>query len=79
MNGGKGGSSAPSYKDAISSRSKSLMGNSKYCTNERNMGNEKEVDGTITQENNCIKDKEEEDKSQGSRDKKQKVPCKPKA
>lgn len=70
MEGGRGGSSAPSYKDVVASRSKSPMGNNKGCTNERNKDNKEEEDGTKTKENSCTKDKEEEDKSQGSRDKK---------
>ena len=39
---------------------------------------EEEKEGTKTKKNNDTKDKEEEDKMQGSKDKKQKGPCKPK-
>lgn len=47
--------------------------------NDKNMDNEKETDGTKTKENSSTKDKEEEDKSLGSKDKKQKGPCQLKA
>jgi len=48
MESGRGGSSAPSYKDAVTSRSKSPTGNSKGSMNYRNRDNEKEIDGTRT-------------------------------
>lgn len=79
MESGKGGSSTRSYKDAVSSRSISPTRNSKDGMNYRNRDNEKETDGTRTKENNSTKEKEEEYKNFGSRDKKQKGPCKPKA
>jgi len=63
----------------VASRSKSPPGNSEDGMNYRNRDNEKETDGTRTKENSSTKDKEEEDKSLGSRDKKQKGPCKPKS
>lgn len=68
-----------SYKNIVANRSKSPTGSSKGCMNERNMDNEKETYGTRTKENSSTKDKEEEDKSLGSRDRKQKGPCKAKA
>jgi len=67
MESGRGGSSAPSYKDAVASRSKSPTGTSKGGMNYRNRVNEKETDGTRTKENSSTKDKEEEDKSLGSK------------
>jgi len=45
---------------------------------EEKSNNEKEIDGIRPKENVSTKDKEEEDKSQGSRDIKQKGPCRPK-
>lgn len=79
MENGRGGSSTPSYKDAVANGSKSPTGNSKNNMNYRIRDNEKEIEGTRTKENNITKDKKEEDKSLGSRDKKIKGPCKPKA
>lgn len=74
-----GGSPTPSYKEAVAKRSKSPVGTSKDDMNFKNRVNEKETDGTRTKEDNNTNDKEEEDKSLGSRDRKQKGPCKPKA
>ena len=77
MEGRRGGSSTPSYKDVIASIGKSALGkNVRGYVEEGKKNIEKEIDGTKTKENSSTKDKEE-DKSQG--DKKQKGPCKPKA
>jgi len=79
MEGVRGGSSTPSYKDTAASRGKTPIMNSKGFAKGRNRDNEKETNENKTKENSSTKDKEEEDKSQGARDKKQKGPCKPKA
>ena len=62
-----GGSSTPSYKDAVANRSKGSTRNSKSDKNYKIKDNEKEIDGTRTKENSSTKDKEEEDKSLGSK------------
>jgi len=75
MEGCKGGSSTPSYKDAIASRGKSPLGNVRGFVEEEKRNNEKETYGATPKENGSTKDREEEDKSQGTRDNKQKGLC----
>lgn len=77
MEGARGGSSTPSYKDAVAGKGKTPIISNKSFVNGRNRDKEKETDGNKTMENSSTKDKEEEDKSHGARDKKQKGPCKP--
>ena len=75
MEGCRGGSSTPSYKDAIASRGKSPLGNVRGSVEEEKRNNEKETDGARPKENGSTKDREEEDKSEGTRDNKQKGLC----
>lgn len=70
MEGARGGSSAPSYKDEAIGRGKTQITSSKIFADSRNKEKEKETEGNKTKENSNTKDTEEEDKSQGARDKK---------
>eukprot|EP00253_Pinus_taeda_P008870 PITA_08870 len=79
MEGRRGGSSTPSYKEAIASRGKKHLENVIGTAVEGNRNTEEEIEGTKTRENNNTKEKEEEEKNQGTKYKKQKGPCKPKA
>lgn len=79
MEGRKGGSSTPSYKQVLASRGKKPIENDRG-TSEEGKGNiEKELDGTKTRGNDSTKDNEEENKEHRTKDKAQKGPCKPKA
>lgn len=79
MEGCKGGSSTPSYKQVVASRGKKPLENDKGTSEEGKRNMEEELDGTKTRENNSTKDNEEEDKKQETKDKRKKGPCKPKA
>ena len=72
MEGHRGGSSTPSYKEAVANRGKEPLGNVRSTTEEGKRNTEEETEGTKRKENNSTKDKEEEDKNQGIKDKKQK-------
>ena len=79
MEGCKGGSSTPSYKQVVASWGKKpiecVRGPSE--SGKRNM--EEDQDVTKPREDNNTKENEEEDKKQGAQNKAQKGPCKPKA
>jgi len=74
----RGGSSTPSYKEVTTSRGKSPLGKVRGSGEEGGKNNEKELNGDRSKENSSTKDNEEEDKSQGTRDKYQNGPCRPK-
>ena len=78
MEGGKGGSSTPSYKDASANKGKTTELNNKGIVGKKNRDNAKGTEWTKTKVNSGIKDKEEEDKRQGTRHKYQKGSCRPK-
>ena len=62
MERSRGGSSNPSYKEAVVSRCKLTMGNVKDSDEEGKI-NEKGSDGARFKKNSSTKDKEEEEKS----------------
>jgi len=78
MEGHREGSSTPSYKDAVARKGKSPLGNVRGSVEEEKRNNKKETDGARPKENGSTKDKEEEDKSQGTTNNKQKGPWRPK-
>jgi len=62
MEGCRGGSSTPSYKEAITSIGKKPLENARGTIEEGKINMEEKIEGTKTKENNSTKDKEEEDK-----------------
>jgi len=66
MEGSEGGISAPSYKDAVSSKGKTMELNNKGVVGEKNRDDDKGTEGTKIKLNSSIRDKEEEDKTLGS-------------
>lgn len=69
MEGRRAGSSTPSYKEVVVNKGKKPLENARGTTEEGKRNMEQEIDGTKTRENNSTKDKEEEDKKQGTKDK----------
>jgi len=78
MENHRGGSSTPSYKEAVANKSKKLPENARVPVEEGRKNMEEEIEGTKLKENNGTKDKEEDGKKRGAKDKRQKGPCKPK-
>ena len=79
IEGRRGGSSTPSYKEAIASRGKKPLEKARGTMEDGKRNMEEEIGEAMNKENNGTKDKEENDKKQGTIDKNQKGPCKPKA
>lgn len=79
MEGHRGWSSTPSYKEAIANKGKKPPDYCRGTVEEGRRKREVETEGTKMKENESTKDNEEDDKKQGTKDKKQKGQCKPKA
>ena len=78
MEGCKGGSSTPSYKQAVANRGKKPIEDNIGPSDGRQRKREEEQKGSKSRENNNTKESEEVDKKQGIKDDAQKGPCKPK-
>jgi len=79
MEGRKGGSSTPSYNQAMASRGKKPMDYDRGPSEGRKRNSEEEQDSTKSKENNSTKENEEEDKEQETKDKAHMGSCKPKS
>ena len=75
----RGGSSTPFYKEVVANKGKKPLESGRGNTKEGGKNKEEETENIKLKENDGIKDKEDNDKKQGTKDKKQKGPCKPKA
>lgn len=62
MEGRRGGSATPSYKEVVASRGKKPIENARVTSEEGKRNMEEETAGVNTKENNGTKDKEVEDK-----------------
>jgi len=79
MEGGRGGSFTPSYKEVVANKSKIPSDRGKGKAEEGRRNREEEAEGSKPERNEGTKGKEKTDKKQGTKDKNQKGPCKPKA
>ena len=79
MEGRRGGIATPSFKEAIANRGKKPLENARGTLEEGERNMQEETTETNNKVINGTKNKEVEDKKQGTKDKKQKGPCKPKA
>lgn len=79
MEGRKGGTFTPSYKQAVADRGKKPIEYDRGPSEGRKRNNEEKQDGTESRENNSTKENEEENKEHGTKYKAQKGQCKPKA
>ena len=79
MEGRKGGSSSPSYRQAMASQGKKPLESIRDPSEEAKRSMEEEQDFTKSRKDNKTKENEEEDKKQGAKNKAHKGPCKPKA
>ena len=78
MEGRKGGSPTPFYKQAVVSKGKKPIDHDWGLWEGGKRNSEDEKYGTKSRENNSTTKNEEEDKEQGTKERAQKVPCKPK-
>lgn len=79
MEGHRGGRAYPSFKEVVASRGKKPLESTKGASGGGKETMEEERTGGNTEGINGTKDKEGEDKKQGTEDKKQKGPYKPNA
>jgi len=73
----RGGSSTPSYKEAMANKGKMPPEKGKDDVEEGRKNKEEELESTKSKEKDGTKEKEENDKIQGTKDKNQKSQCKP--
>lgn len=79
IEGHKGGSSTPSYRQAVANRGKKPIEFVRRPSGEERRNMEEDQDLSKSREDNDTKENEEEDKKQGVENEVQKGPCKPKA
>lgn len=76
MYGHRGGSSTPSYKEAVANKGKKPLEKSRSNAKKGRKNREEEPESTKSKEKDGTKDEEANDKIQGTKDKNQKGQCK---
>lgn len=78
MDGGRGGSFTPSYKEVVANKSKIPLDKGRGKAEEGRRSRDEETEGSKSEENDGTKDTEGNAKKQRTKDKNQRGPCKPK-